>query len=82
MPESHFHLHDCRFHSMSGKLEHVVLKAIGGFVILISAEITDDSAPFADNEYAGLKEFYCGNHFLTRILLLTFPLSKSCITVS
>ena len=82
MPESNFHLHDCRFHNMSGKIEHVRFHAIGGFIDLILMELPDDSASLADNEYAGLKEFYCGNHFLTRILLLTFPLSKSCITVS
>ena len=82
MPESNFHLHDCRFNCMSGKIEHVVLKAIGGFIDLILAEFSNDSASFTDNEYAGFKEFYSGDHFLTRILLLTFPLSKSCITVS
>ena len=48
---------------MSGKIEHVVLKAIGGFIDLILAKLPDDFASFADNEDAGLKEFYCGNHF-------------------
>ena len=50
---------------MSGELEHVVLKAIGGFIDLIIMELPDDSASFADNEDAGLKEFYCGDHCCT-----------------
>ena len=48
---------------MSGKIEHVVLKAIGGFVDLIPVELPDYSTSFADNEDARLKEFYCGDHF-------------------
>ena len=48
---------------MSGEPEHVVLKAIGSLVDLILMELPDDSASFADNEDAGLKEFYCGDHF-------------------
>jgi hypothetical protein len=47
---------------MSGKLEHVVLKAIGGFIYLLCPEHSNDLTSFADNEYARLKEFYCGDH--------------------
>ena len=52
---------------MSGKIEHVVLKAIGGLIDLILAEFSNDSASFTDNEDARLKEFYCGNHFISPI---------------
>jgi len=47
---------------MSGKIEHVVLKAIGGLIDLILVKHSYDSTSFADNEDAGLKEFYCGDH--------------------
>ena len=48
---------------MSGKIDHVRFHAIGSLIDLILAELPDDSASLTDNEYAGFKEFYSGDHF-------------------
>jgi hypothetical protein len=47
---------------MSWEIDHVGFHAISGFIDLILAKLTDDSTSLADNEYAGLKEFHCGDH--------------------